>query len=52
MLDVLGKDWVEGILLICFNFKVNVTVTIFGLAESNLVVKLCLLECLSMGNHH
>ena len=52
MLDVLSKDWVEGILLTCLDLKVNVAMAVLRFTECHLVVELCLLEGLLMRSHH
>jgi hypothetical protein len=52
MLNVLSKDWVEGILLTCLDLKVDVAMAVLCFTESHLVVELCLLEGLLVRIQH
>ena len=51
MLNVRLKHCIKGLLVISVDFKVDVTMTVFGLAESDLVVELSILESLLLLIH-
>ena len=52
MLDVLGKDLVKGIRVVALDLKVDVPVAVPCFAEGDLIVELCLLQCLFMSLDH